>query len=199
MAAEAIASTSQTQNSLGTTSVTSWSPLSVDLAYQQTWAWYGLSFYNWMASLNFSAAPPPNPHQNLGDRTSRKRKVNTAEVQSVRELRDTGSTPDSTRLLFDSRRGRVTFKPYSDISQNLTSLPGEYTQPLKRRHLDGLRGTNGQHHGQNGQKVAKNRAQIIQPDRGCTIGNLFPEVLSIIFEYLDEQSKGRVAQVCHQF
>ena len=28
-----------------------------------------------------------------------------------------------------------------------------------------------------------------------TIGNLFPEILSIIFEYLDVPSKGRAAQV----
>ena len=29
----------------------------------------------------------------------------------------------------------------------------------------------------------------------CTIGNLFPEILSTIFEYLDVPAKGRVAQV----
>merc|ERR1711879_611333 len=104
----------------------------------------------------------------------------------------------NTRLSFDPRsRGRVGWKPYSDIrlDQHGSFGPkslvrkGEDPRPSKilgkRRH-----GDSSNHAIPN---VVKN-TQVIQPDRGCTIGNLFPEILSMIFEYLDVQSKGRVAQ-----
>ena len=46
-----------------------------------------------------------------------------------------------------------------------------------------------------------NLRERVEVDKGythvvkTTIGNLFPEILSIIFEYLDVPSKGRAAQV----
>jgi hypothetical protein len=45
---------------------------------------------------------------------------------------------------------------------------------LKRKHGESLSHVNS--------NVVKN-TQVLQPDRGCTIGNLFPEILSMIFEY----------------
>jgi hypothetical protein len=44
-------------------------------------------------------------------------------------------------------------------------------------------------------EVEKSYTHVVK----TTIGNLFPEILSIIFEYLDVPSKGRAAQVKHNF
>ena len=158
--------------------------------------------------------PPPHPQSaSSSDRTgsvsSRKRKAGTAAVPeaataaaNLPSAAASAAAGDSTRLFLRGRNG-ITYRPYSDISlgnsQSGSGLPGEYFQPKKPRHLDGRRGTNGLNGHKQGQVGSLKKAQIIQPDRGCTIGNLFPEVLSIIFEYLDEQSKGRVAQVCQLF
>ena len=171
---------------------------------------YGLPYPTspWMTAL--VPAPHPHPQASALDRTSsvsRKRKAAAMSGTAAPEAATAAALPtaavgDSTRLfLHDRRRHGITYKPYSDISlgnsQSGSGLPGEYfNQPKKPRHLDGRRGTNGLHGHKQGQVGSLKKAQIIQPDRGCTIGNLFPEVLSMIFEYLDEQSKGRVAQVC---
>lgn len=151
-----------------------WSPMAMELAVCN---WYGPYYYSLLTTFANFDQPP----------RAKRRKV---EVTASTPMTSESTT---TRLLFD-RRGRVTFKPYSDIrlDSSLSNHVGE-CQPLKRRlgegpHTSGL--NQGQHKGQ-----ASKKAQIIQPDRGCTIGNLFPEVLSMIFEYLDVQSKGRVAQV----
>ena len=190
MAAEAVASTSNSQTHSSPAVVTSmaaasWSPASYSLDFLH---WYGLqNYYNLMAASLVPAA-------NLQDRTLRKRKANSPNEVVSQQHGAAVLSGDSTRL-FD-RRGKVTFKPYNDIrlDSSLSTLPGEHYHQIKRRHLDGLRGTNGLHGLKQGSSLSK-KTQVIQPDRGCTIGNLFPEVLSIIFEYLDEQSKGRVAQV----
>ena len=190
MAAEAVASTSNSQTHSSPAVVTSmaaasWSPASYSLEFLH---WYGLqNYYNMMAASLVPAA-------NLQDRTLRKRKANSPNEVVSQQHGAAVLSGDSTRL-FD-RRGKVTFKPYNDIrlDSSLSTLPGEHYHQIKRRHLDGLRGTNGLHGLKQGSSLSK-KTQVIQPDRGCTIGNLFPEVLSIIFEYLDEQSKGRVAQV----
>ena len=173
---------------------------------------YGLPYPTspWVTAL---VPPPPHPQSassldRTGSVSSRKRKAGTAAVPEAATAAANlpsaaaSAAGDSTRLFLRGRNG-ITYRPYSDISlgnsQSGSGLPGEYFQPKKPRHLDGRRGTNGLNGHKQGQVGSLKKAQIIQPDRGCTIGNLFPEVLSIIFEYLDEQSKGRVAQVCQLF
>ena len=215
MAAEAVASTSSTTHSV--TSVTSWSPM-MNMNYQaalhhyMAYLHYGLPYPTspWVTAL---VPPPPHPQSassldRTGSVSSRKRKAGTAAVPEAATAAANlpsaaaSAAGDSTRLFLRGRNG-ITYRPYSDISlgnsQSGSGLPGEYFQPKKPRHLDGRRGTNGLNGHKQGQVGSLKKAQIIQPDRGCTIGNLFPEVLSIIFEYLDEQSKGRVAQVCQLF
>ena len=99
-----------------------------------------------------------------------------------------GQPQESTVTHLWSDRRRNIFKPYSGLES--ATHPRINQQPLKRR-TDGLPAIPNYTKG----SVGSSRTHVIQPDRGCTIGNLFPEILSIIFEYLDTQSKGRVAQV----
>ena len=208
MAAEAVASTSSTTHSV--TSVTSWSPMmnyQAAIHHYMAYLHYGLPYPTSAWSLLPAVPHPPPPAASDLRTVSSSRKRKAAAMSSTAAAAPevaTAAAPagDSTRLFLHDRRGRgITYKPYSDISlgnsQSGSGLPGEYFQQAKKpRHLDGRRGTNGLHGHKQGQVGSHKKAQIIQPDRGCTIGNLFPEVLSIIFEYLDEQSKGRVAQVC---
>lgn len=181
------ASTSSTSSqSPSVTSSSCWSQLSVAAALD-IYNFFGLGAYYFVAADNAfqqaaaaAAAYDPQPPR------VKRRKIEVEE---------------STTRLFDGKRngrssGVVTFKPYSDIrldsSLNSSGLRTgrELQLPLKRRHgHDGL-----SHIPTQKGSVVKN-TQVIQPDRGCTIGNLFPEILSMIFEYLDVQSKGRVAQV----
>lgn len=96
---------------------------------------------------------------------------------------------ESTTHLWPDRRRSINFKPYSGL-ESVPNHPRQSQLPLKRRN-DGLPAVPNYTKGSSG----SSRTHVIQPDRGCTIGNLFPEILSIIFEYLDTQSKGRAAQV----
>lgn len=151
--------------------------------------WYGYYLPVLAAESAFAAAAYDQHPQRL---PTKRRKVEGQATMSTNTVET--SAASTTRLFpFDGRRGRVTFKPYSDIRLDTTRShhARECQQPLKRRHGDYLHAIpilnkNG--------SVVKN-THIIHPDRGCTIGNLFPEILSMIFEYLDVQSKGRVAQV----
>ena len=163
-------------NSTNSPTQNCWSPLSVAAALD-IYNFFGLSYYFVAADNAFQQAmayEPPRP---------KRRKVENLDQESC-----------TTRLHHEKRgRNGVTFKPYSDIRLDSSSYSKglrtrELQLPLKRKH-DGL-----SHIPTNKGSVVKN-THVIQPDRGCTIGNLFPEILSMIFEYLDVQSKGRVAQV----
>ena len=99
-----------------------------------------------------------------------------------------GQPQESTVTHLWNDRRRNIFKPYSGLES--ANHPRQSQLPLKRRN-DGLPAIPNYNKG----SVGSSRTHVIQPDRGCTIGNLFPEILSIIFEYLDTQSKGRAAQV----
>ena len=187
--AEAVASSSSTATTASIASVSScWNPLSVQAAYDM--AVYNLLGYG----LYYDPILSPMYHSAEAASRPKRRKIEGSNpVQEQQQV-------TNTRLSFDPRsRGRVGWKPYSDIrldqhgslaSGGRLVRKGEDPRPLKtlgkRRH-----GDSSNHAIPN---VVKN-TQVIQPDRGCTIGNLFPEVLSMIFEYLDVQSKGRVAQV----
>ena len=142
----------------------------------------------------------------------------------------TGATGgDTSRLLFDRRRGSVTFRPYTDSLLECSVLEKEFrgahfqsgAGPRSKRKpfLFGYVGCDGSLVGnyQNSNyylPLAKNHPrgcmtfrngdnlrERVEVDKGythvvkTTIGNLFPEILSIIFEYLDVPSKGRAAQV----
>ncbi len=166
--------------------------------------WYGLSYSYLLADAAIAAASMQydNPPR------AKRRKLEAAaavSTSSASEVKDVIVTSTNTRLTpsYESRRGSVTFKPYSDIrldsSLQRLSGRGEARQPLKRRHGDNFNPD--QNYADSIRKRLMygpgvgNNTQVVQQEVGCTIGNLFPEILSMIFEYLDVQSKGRVAQV----
>lgn len=124
------------------------------------------------------------------------------------------TSSDTSGLLYD-RRGHVTFRPYSDsldsphqtfFSLLETQLPLHKNRSgiLKLRMLrigyslknifsvSGLTGSNQPSKCHKGVSLHDN---VEDKDSGCSIANIFPEVLTTIFKYLDVQSKGRVAQV----
>lgn len=157
-----------------------WSPLAINMALNEL---YGPYYYGLMASVAAVAAYEPLAVAVTAG-PQRASSVKRRKVESPVEA------TTNTRLLVD-RRGRVTFKPYSDIRLDScsSSQAGGECQPLKRKLGQPL------HSPLHSKGTKCKKAAVVQPDRGCTIGNLFPEILSMIFEYLDVQSKGRVAQV----
>jgi hypothetical protein len=211
MASTSSASTAPSASKVTTCSTHCWSPLSVAAIDMAVCGWYGLNYYSVlaadvaaMAAVHSAAAANYDQQQQPATRSSRKRKV---DIPSSSCCTTTSKESTTTRLQLFDRRGRVTFKPYSDIRLD-SSLKSRARDcllggpPLKKRQGDFLRTVPGcSNFGfgrQKGLSGVLAKTQIIQQDRtDCTIGNLFPEILSIIFEYLDIQSKGRVAQVIY--
>ena len=121
--------------------------------------------------------------------------------------------PEETRLL--SKRGPVTFKPYSDnvpLREPVLQIGGRRSGeksllPQKRKYgqRTGLISGEGQSGFSRGdsEKVTRERVDKKTLEkkkkkselRATTVENLFPEILTNIFEYLDVQSKGRAARV----
>lgn len=119
---------------------------------------------------------------------------------------------EETRLL--AKRGPVTFKPYSDnlpLREPALQIGGRRSEkngalPTKKRKFgqrSGLvlaEGDEGFSRGES-EKVTRERVdkkKTLEKKnelRATTVDNLFPEILTNIFEYLDVQSKGRAARV----
>ena len=77
----------------------------------------------------------------------------------------------------------VSYRPYSDLHQHSTGVK----QKSSKKQLSGKSDV-----------AVRSRVQqdlATQQPEGTTIDDLFPEILCLIFEQLDLQSKGRVAQV----
>ncbi len=121
--------------------------------------------------------------------------TSTTISSSTTSSSSTAASADTSRLIFD-KRGHVTFRPYSDSldspRQTYYSLL-EIHSPLSksRSGLTGSLPTTKSHKGLSDLDYPEEKV----PHQECTIGNLFPEVLSTIFEYLDVPAKGRAAQV----
>ena len=81
-----------------------------------------------------------------------------------------------------ARKQHVSYRPYSDLTRDLGSQANKQKQTKKIAHKADLQVTNRTHQ----EDVAR---------EGTTSDVLFPEILCLIFEKLDLQSKGRVAQV----
>ncbi len=174
----------------------SWNPaMSVQQLEHVMAVYYSLGYYlDPAAAYNLTFAEQPRAKR-------RKIEASPAEVQASNEPIMASIT--NTRLNRSSRG--VTFKPYSDIRldnpnlRHCTSLHGTRgerpLQGLKRRFDE--RGSGG--HGVKSVDFANNLQNVVKGQKAhgnrSTIGNLFPEILSMIFEYLDVQSKGRAAQV----
>ena len=120
------------------------------------------------------------------------------------------SSTSSDRLL--SRRGPVTFRPYSDnLSANSEgdldqrqriSDCDDGSRPQKRKHgTAGLAvGSSGccsrdRANGRGMQNQSRKGERRTEVDEGATVKSLFPEILEVIFKHLDVQSRGRAARV----
>lgn len=111
---------------------------------------------------------------------------------------------ESANLL--SKRGPVTFKPYTDDARS--ARLGNASCSGRGHRVDGCRPLKrklGQSapivYSRNGETKKKLVLGEEEQDRaGCTtVDNLFPEVLTDIFKYLDVTSKGRAARVCSRW
>ena len=101
---------------------------------------------------------------------------------------------DTSRMMVD-RRGHVTFRPYSDSLENPRQPFLTETQSPQNRNRTGFSGSFPASKSLKGLSDSSCCDDKKVQHQECTIGNLFPEILSTIFEYLDVQAKGRVAQV----
>ena len=180
MAAEAAkASTSSSLTTASHSVANCWPILDPALMYNFNLHSYPQHFYYLLAQQAVIDAH----HQQTYERPPHKRRKVEGPSASI------GQPKESTTHLWTERRRSINFKPYSGL-ESVHNHSRQSQLPLKRRN-DGLPAIPNYTKG----SVGSSRTPVIQPDRGCTIGNLFPEILSMIFEYLDTQSKGRVAQV----
>ena len=203
MAAEAVASTSSTGVTASPASVSScWNPLSVQAAFDI--AVYNLYYGNhyhqnyhqfYADPLNLAQAASASASQHYTDAAN-------SAVSRPKRRKVEGSNPVQEQTVFDARNGRargVTYKPYIGLNNNSLASGGRLTRKGEDlRPLKTLKRKNGEHANHAGALTnvnVKNTHALVQHERGCTIGNLFPEILSMVFEYLDVKSKGRVAQV----
>jgi hypothetical protein len=87
------------------------------------------------------------------------------------------------------RNGTVTFRPYTEDLHSLNAQP-----PKKRFRYDEeespLVATNG---------TAEASHLAAAAGRSTTVEDLYPELLCLLFSYLDEEAKGRAAQVKSHF
>lgn len=154
--------------------------------------WYGYNLFN---VANFIEYAEPFPKRRKLDVASNYRGV---EVQhSVQELELKHRLDSASRV----RAQNVSYRPYSDLSLPRQGLPcgqkknhggpgglkkcGSYIKPGELGSVKPGRGSRG------------SEVEVIQD--GTTVDNLFPEILCLIFEKLDLQSKGRAAQVCRRW
>eukprot|EP00096_Caligus_rogercresseyi_P013859 TRINITY_DN6457_c0_g1_i1.p1 TRINITY_DN6457_c0_g1~~TRINITY_DN6457_c0_g1_i1.p1 ORF type:complete len:539 (-),score=131.84 TRINITY_DN6457_c0_g1_i1:255-1721(-) len=112
-----------------------------------------------------------------------------------RKLEKTEELLLNTRL----RRGPVTFRPYSDSLVNASTALESRPERYRTRKSTHHRGDQSPSRREGGEQGSSTRSERSQEDSGTTVGHLFPEVLTLIFEYLDIQSKGRVARVCSRW
>lgn len=130
---------------------------------------------------------------------AKKRKIETASASSSASSTSTSTlttsaSGDTSRLIVD-RRGHVTFRPYSDSLENPRQPYLIETQSPLNRNRTGFSGSFPAAKSSKGLPDSSCSEDKKVQHQECTIGNLFPEILSTIFEYLDVQSKGRAAQV----
>lgn len=124
------------------------------------------------------------------------------------------SDSNTTSLGMLRNRGHVTFKPYSDDIESgcgcssdndhrrFLFLQLQPNQKRKKPRENDQSGSGANEDNRNSNvrrrlKAGQVRERLLEKKtvEKTTIGNIFPEVLAIIFQYLDVQSKGRAARV----
>ena len=121
-------------------------------------------------------------------------------LENPEDLRAETITPNS------NKSGLITFRPHSDILTSCLETKGNCskTQQQRKKIENGeLRKVDGHirtlmlssHLSKNSLSNLLSRPLESREEGEGAISRLFPEILSIIFQYLDITSKGRVAQV----
>jgi len=144
--------------------------------------WYGYNLFN---VANFIEFAEPFPKRRKLDKAN---SYNRSAAEQVTEV--VASHRDSAKRV-KSHQGSVTYRPYiSDLS---SVVPAQKKASSKRA---------GSKSSENSLGLRSCRAkseELKELKDGTTIDNLFPEILCLIFEKLDLQSKGRAAQVCSRW
>ena len=142
--------------------------------------WYGYNLFN---VANFIEFAEPFPKRRKLDKANSYSNRGSAE-QGVTEV-VLASHRDSAKRVKNS----VTYRPY--ISELSSVVP---TQNKKASCKRASKSSEGSGLGLRSSRV-KSEGELRELKDGTTIENLFPEILCLIFEKLDLQSKGRAAQV----
>ena len=138
--------------------------------------WYGYNLFN---VANFIEFAEPFPKRRKLDKAN---SYNRASEQEFTEV--VASHRDSAKRV--KSHCSVTYRPYISDLNNV--VPAQ-KKPNCKRTLK-----SSENSGLGLRSRAKSEADLKERD-GTTIDNLFPEILCLIFEKLDLQSKGRAAQV----
>ena len=138
--------------------------------------WYGYNLFN---VANFIEFAEPFPKRRKLDKANSYNRSAEQVTEVVSSHRDSAKRVKS--------QCSVTYRPY--ISE-LSVVPTQKKASCKRASKSsenslGLR--------------SRVKSEEVKERDGTTIDNLFPEILCLIFEKLDLQSKGRAAQVKREF
>ena len=141
-----------------------------------------------------SQCEPPRAKKRKIEAPSTSTSSSTSTSTSSSSSASSMAAADTSRMMVD-RRGHVTFRPYSDSLENPRQPFLTETQSPQNRNRTGFSGSFPASKSLKGLSDSSCCDDKKVQHQECTIGNLFPEILSTIFEYLDVQAKGRVAQV----
>ena len=135
--------------------------------------WYGYNIHNIFNVANFIEYEPYPKRRKL-DKSNNYLTPESLVAPCESECRET-----NTRV----RSHNVSYRPYSDLHQHNTGVK----QKSSKKQLSGK--------SEVAVRARVQQEQVTQQPGGTTIDDLFPEILCLIFEQLDLQSKGRAAQV----
>ena len=129
--------------------------------------WYGYNIHNIFNVANFIEYEPYPKRRKL-DKSNNYRTTENHPQEYELVHRDSASRV---------KNHHVSYRPYSDLQHSVKQ------KPSKKSYL------------KSDTQVKTRVKNEEEPQDGTTIDNIFPEILCLIFEKLDLQSKGRAAQV----
>jgi len=156
--------------------------------------------------------PPPHKVRAVAAASASAAPIKTKEVvkqepQAVTQPQQLYET-DTTlgMLLRNGKQSKQIFKPYAENVKKSGRRHARARPGFKRKH-DEIDGAVKECSGYGGDSAfleksissefyEEDEVTIIEEQKATTINNLFPEILTEIFDKLDVQSKGRAAQVC---
>ena len=149
--------------------------------------WYGFNIFNVANFIEYE----PYPKRRKLDKSNNYLATETLSTDYELVHRDRETTSSLTTRV---RNPHVSYRPYSDLHQ------GQRHQGSVKLKSGSSRSQKAGCYNKCDGAVVKSRVQSDQePAEGTTIDDLFPEILCLIFEKLDLQSKGRAAQVNYNY